>query len=361
MRTKIGLALAVALLAMGCAKMMPSTEPQPAQPAQIGADEWRVPSEAVVISDASGTMWENRTFSHMKMLTQNFVRAMPDGNTRAKYPGNYDASLIGFGGEDRIVSPLAPFNRSALATTAQSLRLLGDIHGYGGTTPFHSVFKEVRDALLNESGQAAIVIFSDGIPQDEPSAMVAAQWVVDSFAGEVCFHTVHVGGPGGGEVFLENISKLTSCGSHRVIADVWKPANMTQFAHDVFAGPAPPPAPKPDPCKGRIVLRGIEFEFDKAKLTGASFAVLDVAISELQRCPNIPVRVEGHTDSIGTEAYNMGLGQRRADSVKSYFVGKGLRAGRITTKSFGESRPIASNDTEEGRQLNRRVELHPVQ
>jgi OOP family OmpA-OmpF porin len=116
-----------------------------------------------------------------------------------------------------------------------------------------------------------------------------------------------------------------------------------------------------DACAGRIVLRGIEFEFNKAEISGTSSVILDVAVDQLKRCPNIPMEIDGHTDSIGPEDYNMGLGQRRAEAVKSYLVSKGLRSSRLKARSFGESRPVATNDTDEGRQTNRRVELHPKQ
>ena len=119
------------------------------------------------------------------------------------------------------------------------------------------------------------------------------------------------------------------------------------------------PAPAPDACAGVVRLRGVEFEFDSAELTGVSSVVLDAAAEELRKCPNIAVRVEGHTDAVGAEAYNQGLGLRRADSVARHLVGVGIAAGRVTARSYGESRPIASNDTDEGRAMNRRVELHP--
>ena len=67
--------------------------------------------------------------------------------------------------------------------------------------------------------------------------------------------------------------------------------------------------------------------------------------------------VSGHTDSVGSEAYNMKLGQRRADTVKSYLVERGVSSSKITTKSFGESQPVASNSTAEGRAKNRRAEV----
>jgi outer membrane protein OmpA-like peptidoglycan-associated protein len=360
MRIKIGLVLLVAILAAGCtAKTLPSQPALALTPVKFSANEWRIPSQAVVISDASGTTYMAETFPYVKALTQSFVKSMPEGNTRAKVSGSYDASLIGFGGKERIVSPLARFNRSALASKADSLRILGDIHGYGGETPFRNVFAEVQEAIKGTTGVAAVVIFSDGLPDVESEAMDAARALVASHANNVCFHTVHVGDDAAGARFLQAVSALTSCGSAREMADVWDANNLMKFTHAVFTGKAA--AKAVDPCAGRIVLRGIEFAFDKAELTGSSSVILDVAVEQLQRCPNVPMEVDGHTDSVGPENYNQGLGQRRAETVKGYLVSKGIRFSRLTARSFGESRPVASNDTEDGRQTNRRVELHPRQ
>jgi len=120
--------------------------------------------------------------------------------------------------------------------------------------------------------------------------------------------------------------------------------------------PPPPTAPPPDVC-GRIVLRGVNFAFNSAEIDGASSVVLDAAAEQLNACPNVAVRVEGNTDSIGTDEYNQGLSERRAESVQRHLVGRGVSASRLTAVGHGESQPVASNDTDEGRALNRRVEL----
>ena len=121
--------------------------------------------------------------------------------------------------------------------------------------------------------------------------------------------------------------------------------------------PAPvAPAPPPDNC-GRIVLRGVNFAFDKSNIDDPSSVVLDAAADQLKECPRVAVRVEGNTDSIGTDAYNQALSERRANSVMSYLTSHGVSASRLTAVGYGESRPIASNETDEGRALNRRVEL----
>jgi len=120
--------------------------------------------------------------------------------------------------------------------------------------------------------------------------------------------------------------------------------------------PAPAPAPAPDGC-GRIVLRGVNFAFDKSDIDGASAVVLDAAADQLNECRNVAVRVEGNTDSVGTDAYNQGLSERRANSVMGHLISRGVSASRLTAVGYGESQPVASNETDEGRALNRRVEL----
>ncbi len=125
--------------------------------------------------------------------------------------------------------------------------------------------------------------------------------------------------------------------------------------------PKPPAPPPPDPCEGRIVLRGVTFAFDSAAITGASMATLDVAAETLRECPNIRTEVGGHTDSIGSDAYNQALSMRRAESVRRYLIEQDIAASRLEANGYGESNPVASNDTEEGRAQNRRVELKPIE
>ena len=121
---------------------------------------------------------------------------------------------------------------------------------------------------------------------------------------------------------------------------------------------AAPPVEAPPPSGTQIAhLEGTNFAFNSAKLTPAGEAILDEAVAVMNKHDTIHVRIEGNTDSVGSDAYNMKLGQRRADSVESYLVGKGIASSRLTTVSYGKTKPIASNDTAEGRAQNRRVDL----
>jgi outer membrane protein OmpA-like peptidoglycan-associated protein len=111
------------------------------------------------------------------------------------------------------------------------------------------------------------------------------------------------------------------------------------------------------PMQKRIVLRGVNFDFDKATIRKEARPILDEAIATLQREGTVSIVAEGHTDSKGTDAYNENLSMRRANAVRDYLVAGGIAPSRIQVQGFGESRPVASNDTEDGRAQNRRVEL----
>lgn len=127
----------------------------------------------------------------------------------------------------------------------------------------------------------------------------------------------------------------------------------------VMAKPtAAAPAALPEPTKRKIVLRGVRFDFDKADIRPDAKAILDEAAKTLKEEGAIAVVVEGHTDARGTEAYNLKLSQRRAAAVRGYLAGKGIDSNRLTVEAYGEGKPVASNDDEEGRSQNRRVELN---
>ncbi len=102
----------------------------------------------------------------------------------------------------------------------------------------------------------------------------------------------------------------------------------------------------------------ILFDFNSYSLRPESQQTLRDLAANFQRYPDETISVEGHTDNIGSPAYNQGLSERRAYSVRDYLRDQGVPGSRITASGYGESRPKASNNTPEGRQLNRRVEIH---
>ena len=120
---------------------------------------------------------------------------------------------------------------------------------------------------------------------------------------------------------------------------------------------APPPAPEPAPVAEKIVLNGVQFDFDKAVIKDEYYPVLDAAASALQKHGDKKVMITGHTCSMGPDAYNQKLSEKRAAAVKAYLVDKGISETRLMTSGAGESNPVADNKTKDGRMMNRRAEL----
>ena len=116
---------------------------------------------------------------------------------------------------------------------------------------------------------------------------------------------------------------------------------------------------KVEPGKS-IVLEGIRFEVNKADIKPESENILSKAYNTLEQNPGVIVEIRGFTDNTGSLKRNMTLSQLRADAVKDYLVMRGIKEERITAKGFGPENPVASNDTAEGRQLNRRVEFFRI-
>jgi OmpA-OmpF porin, OOP family len=155
--------------------------------------------------------------------------------------------------------------------------------------------------------------------------------------------------------------------------------NPTRPAPVVAAAPPPEPtpiprevsvAPPPEPCHApagfqvdanchiieqTVVVRAVDFEFNSTRLTAPAQHTLDEVAAALLTQSELNVEVQGHTDSIGTDSYNLGLSQRRAEAVKAYLVSRGLNATALTAKGYGKAKPIAGNETAEGRAQNRRV------
>jgi len=102
-------------------------------------------------------------------------------------------------------------------------------------------------------------------------------------------------------------------------------------------------------------IKPLYFQNNKSDIVARYAAMLDALAAVMLKNPGLNIEIQGYTDSIGSEAYNKELSQRRADTVKAYLVSKGIDAARIKSMGYGESRAVAPNDTPEGRALNRRV------
>jgi len=121
------------------------------------------------------------------------------------------------------------------------------------------------------------------------------------------------------------------------------------------------PADKPVDADGctieSVVLKNVNFESNSSELTTGSSDSLDNAVDAMNKYPDLRIEIQAHTDNMGDAAYNQLLSEQRAQSVRDYMVDKGISAERMEVKGYGETQPIADNNTREGRAKNRRVEL----
>ena len=134
------------------------------------------------------------------------------------------------------------------------------------------------------------------------------------------------------------------------------PAAPSAPATPAPAAPAAKPAPKPVQ-QAMVIQADALFDFDKSVLRPDGRKSIDDALAKVGGVDLEMVIATGHTDSVGTDAYNQRLSERRAAAVKEYLVSKGIPASKITTIGKGESQPVATNKTAEGRQKNRRVDI----
>ncbi|HYQ39622.1 MAG TPA: OmpA family protein [Pseudomonas sp.] len=143
------------------------------------------------------------------------------------------------------------------------------------------------------------------------------------------------------------------------------PANTPVYHNGCPLKQYPEAAPKaeaPKPKAGEVIvlsdLGEVLFAFNSANLTEAAQARLDTVVdSKLKGDDVVAIKVAGHTDSVGSDAYNQKLSERRARSVMNYLIDRGVPAGKLSIEGFGESKPVGDNATEAGRAQNRRVEL----
>jgi outer membrane protein OmpA-like peptidoglycan-associated protein len=129
---------------------------------------------------------------------------------------------------------------------------------------------------------------------------------------------------------------------------------------EIRADRPPPPPPRIVVTDSSIQIpEKIQFELGSDQILPVSFGLLDEIVAVIQDNPQIErLQIEGHTDSTGGAKRNRELSRQRAESVKRYFVDRGIAAGRLVAKGFGPDRPIADNATDDGREANRRVEFN---
>jgi len=321
-----------------------------------GAADW-CPDNFVFLVDQSGSMYMHFGDPVYKIAVAK--QALMDINELI--PGtNYKAALELFAPVQELYPP-GPYDRAAMGKAIQSIKDNQEI--FNRRTPMGRGIMSLDPVLAKMSGKTAVILVSDGMANEGTDPVAEARAIYAKYPN-VCIHIIAVADVKDKEGIriLQAINKMNNCSimvEGMVLAQ--DKAAVEKFVRDVFCTPVVKPKEEV------LILRGIHFDFDKSNIKSEWAVVLDEGAQTLMNRPNVNVIIEGHTDSKGTDAYNQKLSERRARAVHNYFLKKGIKADRMQTIGYGESKPKASNtnpngsDNPEGRAINRRVELKVVQ
>ncbi len=280
-------------------------------------------------------------------------------------------------GFTRLNTPISPYSPSAFQDSLNSQSC-----AFGGS-PMAEALDASAGELQTTKGKVALIVVSDGKPTTG-DAWEAAKRLHAQIGDRLCIHTVWVGNPDetSGEMLMKTLPPPGTCGSFSRVADVASPTGAADFVTKVFLEqvvedcstkdedhdgvndcldkcPGTPVGAKVN-SEGCWVLNDVHFDVDKSIIKPESFPILHEVVQVLKNNSGVRIEVDGHTDSDGTEEHNMGLSHRRAAAVREFLVSHGIAADRLTSRGFGESKPIATNETAEGKALNRRVELNAL-
>jgi len=372
--------LAVVLISFGCAAQQPSKPIPNFTLTPFNANEYVSSIDNfLIVFDASSSMddeyGENKKFDMATKIVNRLNQTLPELGQ--------NGALRSFGHSPAVSNKptILIYGMEKYSTKALDEKFK-KVSAAGGTSPMSVALNASgQEELKGIYGKTAVLIISDGQPEnslESPITLQAAQALKDQAGAGLCYYPIFVGDNPKGLVLMEDIAKIGKCGFVSNADTLLTDAGMSQFVKDVFltrkpvpqAAATPAPAPAPSSKTTATVLKGTNekgvwvvgeafFDFDKSVVKPEAFDYLNLIVEELKTYPQIKVRIQGHTDIIGTKAYNDALSIRRAQAVKTYLTNRGISGDRMTLEGFGFSKPEATNKTAEGRALNRRVEIVP--
>jgi len=335
-----------------------------------------------VILDKSGSMGEmykgKQKLDCARDLASAFNHTVPNANLTGALRMFGKKANVQPAGTDLLWGPAA---QNAAALDAG----LNNVGFSNGDSPLNLALDATAQDFKSAQGNIAVVIFTDANKEVMNYAAVkkSIMNLKSQFGDRICIYPVQIGADKEAAKFLAQVAAYSGCGFMVKGDDVATSKGMADFVANVFLEKAPvvevvcvdddgdlvcaeldkcPGTPKGAKVNkfGCWVLGDVLFDFDKSNIKPEYYRFLDDAARVFEMNPSIRVEVQGNTDNIGTAKYNMGLSLRRANAVMQYLVNKGVAQSRLNARGFGFSRPLATNDTDEGRGLNRRAEPTPM-
>jgi OmpA-OmpF porin, OOP family len=366
----------------------------------------------IIILDSSSSMsviYEDKAESGYSKfrVAKDIIRLM--NNTIPEMKINGAIQIYGYGimepvKQTETIYGLTTYSRSGLEKSLNSIKSHAE-----GNSPAGLAIEAVSNIIAGTKGENAVILISDG-ENLENGPMMKVKALNNIYGGRTCLYTIWVGNKPEGKEFMEELAKEMECGFSTSVDKIASSEDMAYFVRKVFLTkhrdsdkdgvldhldkcPDTPigvevdesGCPKvsqidsdgdgvyddrdecPDTPRGAIVdyrgcwvVKGVQFDYKKWDIKPQFDTDLDNVVDILRKNPELKIRIEGHTDNIASMAYNLELSWKRAQAIKNYLIENGVDQSRITTIGLGYSQPIASNDTPEGRALNRRVELIPI-
>jgi OmpA-OmpF porin, OOP family len=329
--------------------------PTPFTPARVDTSAYVAKVDAfVVVMDASSSMnfyyADRPNFFTAKDVVNDMNQTIPELG--------YKSALVGFGTgccvnhEDAIVlyGP-ATYRRADFANGLSKLECAG------GRSPMAQGIDVGGETVKAASGKVALILVSDFSAIDAGAVNAVVDKLKADYGDRLCIHTIRVGAARQTDDLSAALEGVNSCGSSVYADSLASSDAMARYVTDVLLTPASAAAVK---YEKNTVSAAALFDHDKAVLKDkgkAALHTLDESI-KARGAKVVDVRVIGYTDSTGTEKYNMGLSMRRAEAVRDYMVSEGVARSIIKVSGEGETKPVASNASSEGRAKNRRVEIH---
>jgi len=365
-------------LTLGCVSPPPPIEALDAEPLTLSDTEALRFDQVVILFDASGSMEaRSHRFASTQNLASSFVMGMPEGE--------YETAVVVFGGHESQLLDFAPFDRDEVDSAVIDTDLLG------GSTDIPAALAQVETLITGRTGTTAIIIFSDGVAArygrdlDPAQSLASARKLVSRSDRAICIYTIQSGDAAEGTTTLQGLAGLTDCGAYRRHDDLSDEASLQALQRLVFVEELRPAVSAPpervfvdhdgdgvedgaDHCLdtpqmanvnevGCWVLDSYTFGLQQHEILVSQYPALDQVAEVLKMNPTLRIRIDGHTDSTGAAEFNQTLSERRAEAVRNYLQDVGVDADRLETRGFGMDAPVASNNTREGRAMNRRCQL----
>ncbi|MFK5954346.1 MAG: OmpA family protein [Desulfobacterium sp.] len=387
---------------VACAAQGPTQSLPTFSPAKINAANYTSKiNNFVVIMDASSSMSDLCKGTSKYTLATELVSRM--NQTIPELGQNSGLRTFGL---NKSMSTKLEYGMTTYST-ADFGAALKKVTGAGGFTPMGKAIDAVAMDLDQAKGKTALIIVSDGL-QTFGNAITATQALKDKLGTSLCIYPILVGNAASGMTLMKKFADIGGCGTFSKGEALISSAGMAAFVKEVFLTKKAAPKDSdndgviddndlcPDTPAGVVVdqngcpldtdqdgvydymdkcpgtplgaqvnaqgcwiLGSLLFDFNKTDIKPEGFGELNGVVDILKKNPAMTISLQGHTDNVGSAAYNQKLSVKRANSAKDYLVNKGISSGRITCEGYGFTQPVATNTTDFGRSLNRRVAIKP--